>query len=76
MRWDELIGFLGRGKHLVVTHLLDVFYVRLDRGKEGFELGAAAKTLEMAFFGVPFDAQDVMIGSFRAVRELIGQTMT
>jgi hypothetical protein len=58
-----------------VAHFFYVFYVGLDGGEEGFEFGAGAKAFEMAFFGVPFDAQDVLVWSFGAVGQLVGQAM-
>jgi hypothetical protein len=58
-----------------MAHFLYVFYVGLDGGEEGFEFGAGAKAFEMAFFGVPFDAQDVMVWSFGAAGQFVGQAM-
>jgi hypothetical protein len=40
------------------------------------EFGAGAKAFEMAFFGVPFDAKDVMCCTFGAVVQLVGRAMS
>jgi hypothetical protein len=44
-----------------VAHFFDVFDVGLDGGEEGLEFGAGAKAAEVAFFGVPFDAENVIL---------------
>jgi hypothetical protein len=73
--WKQLCSFPACGEDLVVAHFFYVFYVGLDGGEEGFEFGAGAKALQVAFLGVPFDAQDVMVCVFGAVRQIIGQAM-
>jgi len=50
-----------------MAHFFDVFDVGLDGGEEGPAFGAGAKAREVAFFRVPFDAENVILRSLGAV---------